>query len=218
MVCVVSRVPHFPALTNQYSAYNILMDFVFAIYPWLIMWKLDMKKSEKLGLCIVMSLVRIPIRLPLFPHTHRAHANTHNNRAWSSPSPQRSAPTGNTKATPKTNCTSGASACRPSGTRPKSPAPSSCNASPCCGRWSATSGRRSGRRCLRRCRRRGGWRLRMTLRWRGWSSSGIMRSRGFRLFVPVVREEGVLGRTGVQKLDGWIEGSFFWDTNYVRLY
>jgi hypothetical protein len=45
-----------------------------------------------------------------------------------------------------------------------------------------------------------------------------MRSRGFRLFVPVVREEGVLGRTGVQKLDGWIEGSFFWDTNYARLY
>jgi hypothetical protein len=39
------------------SAYNILMDFVFAIYPWLIMWKLDMKKSEKLGLCVVMSLV-----------------------------------------------------------------------------------------------------------------------------------------------------------------
>lgn len=34
------------------------MDFIFAIYPWLIMWKLDMKKSEKLGLCIVMSLVR----------------------------------------------------------------------------------------------------------------------------------------------------------------
>jgi hypothetical protein len=46
------------SLTNiQQPAYNILMDFIFAIYPWLIMWKLDMKKSEKLGLCVVMSLV-----------------------------------------------------------------------------------------------------------------------------------------------------------------
>ena len=42
---------------TMFSAYNILMDFIFAIYPWLIMWKLDMKKSEKLGLCVVMSLV-----------------------------------------------------------------------------------------------------------------------------------------------------------------
>lgn len=32
------------------------MDFAFAVFPWLIMWKLDMKKSEKVGLCVVMSL------------------------------------------------------------------------------------------------------------------------------------------------------------------
>ncbi|KAM0717850.1 hypothetical protein Q7P37_006182 [Cladosporium fusiforme] len=38
------------------NAYNIMMDFTFAIFPWLIMWKLDMKKSEKWGLCVVMSL------------------------------------------------------------------------------------------------------------------------------------------------------------------
>ena len=52
------------------------MDFVFAIYPWLIMWKLDMKKSEKLGLCIVMSLVCSPthLRHPLFlSHPQNPH-------------------------------------------------------------------------------------------------------------------------------------------------
>jgi hypothetical protein len=59
MVSDRSRISTFRCtLTDRCSsAYNILMDFIFAIYPWLIMWKLDMKKSEKLGLCIVMSLV-----------------------------------------------------------------------------------------------------------------------------------------------------------------
>jgi hypothetical protein len=35
------------------------MDFVFALYPWLITWKLDMRKAEKVGLCITMSLVSV---------------------------------------------------------------------------------------------------------------------------------------------------------------
>lgn len=36
--------------------YNIIMDFAFAFFPWWITWKLDMKKSEKIGLCVTMSL------------------------------------------------------------------------------------------------------------------------------------------------------------------
>lgn len=32
------------------------MDFVFAIFPWLITWKLDIKKTEKISLCITLSL------------------------------------------------------------------------------------------------------------------------------------------------------------------
>ncbi|KAL5373774.1 hypothetical protein DPSP01_012466 [Paraphaeosphaeria sporulosa] len=38
------------------NIYNIIMDFVFAFFPWWITWKLDMRKSEKIGLCITMSL------------------------------------------------------------------------------------------------------------------------------------------------------------------
>jgi hypothetical protein len=33
------------------------MDFVFALYPWLITWNLDMRRAEKVGLCVTMSLV-----------------------------------------------------------------------------------------------------------------------------------------------------------------
>lgn len=32
------------------------MDFIFAAFPWLITWNLAMKKSEKIGISIVMSL------------------------------------------------------------------------------------------------------------------------------------------------------------------
>jgi hypothetical protein len=134
-----------------------------------------------------------PISPIPIPYANRINTHINYDRAWSSPSAQPSEPTGNTKATPKTNCTSGASACRPSGTLPKSQGLSSCNVFPCCGRWSAMSGRRLGRRCLRRCRRRGGWGLRMTLRWKGWSSSGIMRSKDF-VCSLVIRAHGVSER------------------------
>jgi hypothetical protein len=33
------------------------MDFVLASVPWIITWNLDMRKAEKIGLCITMSLV-----------------------------------------------------------------------------------------------------------------------------------------------------------------
>ena len=129
-------------------------------------------------------------------------------------SQQRSARTGNTKAMPKTNCTSCASACRPSGTRPKSQALSSFNASRCCGRWSAMSVRPSARRSLQRYHHRGGWRPRMTLRWKGWSSSGIMRSRDFVCLFGGPRGWRFGGKDVCTKLDG-LKG-IFWDTNYVR--
>jgi hypothetical protein len=148
----------------------------------------------KIGpLCCHVSGMPLPLRYPLTERTEPTQdSNTCINRAWSSQSQQRSEHTGNTKATPKTNCTSGASACRPSGTPPKLQAPSSCNASRCCGRWSAMSVRRSVRR-----NRRGGWRPRMTLSWMGgWSSNGIMRSEGswrvdYHVFARAALLEGV---------------------------
>jgi hypothetical protein len=36
--------------------YNIIMDFVLASFPWLITWGLDMRRVEKIGLCVTMSL------------------------------------------------------------------------------------------------------------------------------------------------------------------
>ncbi|KAH8722759.1 hypothetical protein GQ44DRAFT_711586 [Phaeosphaeriaceae sp. PMI808] len=38
------------------NVYNIIMDFVLASFPWIITWKLDIRKAEKIGLCVTMSL------------------------------------------------------------------------------------------------------------------------------------------------------------------
>ncbi|KAF2708145.1 hypothetical protein K504DRAFT_468513 [Pleomassaria siparia CBS 279.74] len=38
------------------NIYNIIMDFVFALFPWILTWNLTMRKSEKIGLCATMSL------------------------------------------------------------------------------------------------------------------------------------------------------------------
>ncbi|KAL2072037.1 hypothetical protein VTL71DRAFT_11380 [Oculimacula yallundae] len=38
------------------NTYNIIMDFVFAAFPWWITWKLEMRRVEKIALCITMSL------------------------------------------------------------------------------------------------------------------------------------------------------------------
>lgn len=162
------------------------MDFVFAAYPWLIMWKLDMKKSEKIGLCVVMSLVCLPPPPFPFPQTHEL---TLNNRAWSSQSNPPSAHTGNTKATKKMNTTSGASACRPSGTPPKLPALSSCNVFQCYGRWSTMFAQHS--------LRQRGCNLRRTSSWKpqGQRSNGIMRNKDF-LCLSVLHEDGVWGERG----------------------
>lgn len=37
--------------------YNIIMDFILATFPWIITWNLDMRRVEKIGLCVTMSLV-----------------------------------------------------------------------------------------------------------------------------------------------------------------
>ncbi|GIZ38005.1 hypothetical protein CKM354_000143200 [Cercospora kikuchii] len=36
--------------------YNVIMDFIFALFPWVITWNLDMQRKEKIGLCLTMSL------------------------------------------------------------------------------------------------------------------------------------------------------------------
>ncbi|VUC20987.1 unnamed protein product [Clonostachys rosea] len=38
------------------NIYNIVMDFIFACFPWLIVRKLEMRRVEKIGLCLTMSL------------------------------------------------------------------------------------------------------------------------------------------------------------------
>ncbi|UJO24818.1 uncharacterized protein CLAFUR5_13764 [Fulvia fulva] len=36
--------------------YNVVMDFVFAAFPWVVTYGLDMKRKEKIALCLTMSL------------------------------------------------------------------------------------------------------------------------------------------------------------------
>lgn len=43
-------------MLTRFSVYNIIMDFVFACFPWLIVRGLEMKRAEKVGLCFTMSL------------------------------------------------------------------------------------------------------------------------------------------------------------------
>ncbi|KAJ4413375.1 hypothetical protein N0V82_008591 [Gnomoniopsis sp. IMI 355080] len=38
------------------NVYNLLMDFVFAIFPWIITWRLRMERAEKYSLCATLSL------------------------------------------------------------------------------------------------------------------------------------------------------------------
>ncbi|KAK6194313.1 hypothetical protein LQW54_011587 [Pestalotiopsis sp. IQ-011] len=38
------------------NVYNIIMDFVFATFPWLITRSLEMRRLEKVGLCVTLSL------------------------------------------------------------------------------------------------------------------------------------------------------------------
>lgn len=42
--------------TNTILVYNIIMDFIFASFPWLITRSLEMRRLEKVGLCVTLSL------------------------------------------------------------------------------------------------------------------------------------------------------------------
>lgn len=42
--------------TDPVAVYNIVMDFLFAIFPWFITWPLNLKRAEKVGLCVTLSL------------------------------------------------------------------------------------------------------------------------------------------------------------------
>jgi hypothetical protein len=37
-------------------AYSAAMDFLLAVIPWVMMWKIQMKRREKLGIAVAMSL------------------------------------------------------------------------------------------------------------------------------------------------------------------
>lgn len=32
------------------------MDFIFALFPWVVTWRLKLKKAEKIALCVTLSL------------------------------------------------------------------------------------------------------------------------------------------------------------------
>ncbi|ETS75745.1 hypothetical protein PFICI_12689 [Pestalotiopsis fici W106-1] len=38
------------------NIWNIVMDFALALFPWMVIWKLSIKRWEKIGLCATLSL------------------------------------------------------------------------------------------------------------------------------------------------------------------
>lgn len=56
--CRVDAHPPTQLYANQAPrlVYNIIMDFFFATLPWFITRHLEMRKVEKIGLCITLSL------------------------------------------------------------------------------------------------------------------------------------------------------------------
>ncbi|KAJ1711562.1 hypothetical protein AFGD_008289 [Aspergillus flavus] len=46
----------FQTIALTAGAYSGCMDFILALLPWLVIWKLQMKRREKLGIAIAMSL------------------------------------------------------------------------------------------------------------------------------------------------------------------
>lgn len=57
---VSARLARFCSLADLITDYNVIMDFVFAAFPWVITYSLDMKRKEKVALCLTMSLVLQP--------------------------------------------------------------------------------------------------------------------------------------------------------------
>lgn len=45
-----------PGADRSCPVFNIIIDFVLSLFPWLVTWKLRIERYEKVGLCIAMSL------------------------------------------------------------------------------------------------------------------------------------------------------------------
>lgn len=43
-------------LTTNLVAYSGCMDFILALLPWMVLWNLEMKKREKAGIALAMSM------------------------------------------------------------------------------------------------------------------------------------------------------------------
>lgn len=46
----------FETIALTAGAYSGCMDFILALLPWMIIWKLDMRKREKAGIALAMSM------------------------------------------------------------------------------------------------------------------------------------------------------------------
>jgi hypothetical protein len=46
----------FETIVLTAGAYSGCMDFILALFPWAVLWKLQMKKREKFGIAIAMSM------------------------------------------------------------------------------------------------------------------------------------------------------------------
>lgn len=44
------------SLSNVYLAWSAVLDFVLALFPWVALWNLNMKKKEKYTICLSLSL------------------------------------------------------------------------------------------------------------------------------------------------------------------
>lgn len=57
---------------------NIIMDFLFALFPWWITWKLKLRKMEKFALCVTMSLGMVVAIVSAVRTAWKDDGNKHN--------------------------------------------------------------------------------------------------------------------------------------------
>lgn len=100
-------------ITHQFAVYNIVMDFMFAIFPWFITWPLNLKRGEKIGLCITLSLgmmyvQQLEMRCPSISSVKVPRANS---KMTGLPSSRQYGLGGKTRLS-CTTTTTGVSACR----------------------------------------------------------------------------------------------------------
>lgn len=57
MLCFSPSIHDLPSsLSNIYLAWSAVLDFVLALFPWVALWNLNMKKKEKYTICLSLSL------------------------------------------------------------------------------------------------------------------------------------------------------------------